>query len=146
MNATAYEGYGEACTPREATRMSFMFKEALGIVLDEALIYALKGTSKSRQIQYKALVRSIQFANHRSELKFKQNIFQTTLAVFAQHNKRLRLKFITSSTTIVLQKSKKNNESFRVAHGGPLEDEERKCHGVMIRVAMNNRIYRFRQR
>ena len=79
------------------------------------------------------------FANHRSELKCEQNIFQPTLAVSAQHNQKLRLKFITFRTTIVLQKYMNPFEQ-------PREDEERKRHHVMIRVAMNNRIYRFRHR
>ena len=39
----------------------------------------------------------MQFKNHGSELKYIHNIFQPPLAVSAQHNKRLRLKFITSS-------------------------------------------------
>ena len=77
----------------------------------------------------------MRFANHGSELKCKQNIFQPTLAVSAQHNERLKLKFITFGTTIVLQ----NMNPFEQ----PPEDEERNCHHVMIRVAMNNRIYRF---
>ena len=34
-------------------------------------------------------------AKHRSELKFKQNIFQSRLVVLTQHNKTLKLKFIT---------------------------------------------------
>ena len=45
----------------------------------------------------------MRIANHGSELKFKQNVFQPTLAVSAQHNERLLLKFITFHTTIVLQ-------------------------------------------
>ena len=76
------------------------------------------------------------FANHRSELKCEQNIFQPTLAVSAQHNQKLRLKFITFRTTIVLQKYMNRLEQ-------PSEDEERKHHHVMIYVAMNNRICRF---
>ena len=80
----------------------------------------------------------MRFANHGSELECKQNIFQPTLAVSAQH-KRLRLKFITFRTTIVLQKYMNPFEQ-------PPEDEERKRHHVMIRVAMNNRIYRCRHR
>ena len=76
----------------------------------------------------------MRFANHGSELKFKQNIFQSTLAVSAQHNERLRSKFITFRTTIVLQKYMNPFEQ-------PPEDEERKRHHVMIPVAMNNRIY-----
>ena len=75
-------------------------------------------------------------ANHRSELKFKQNIFQPTLAVSAQHNERLRLKFITFQTIIVLQ-------IYMNPFKQPPEDEEWKPHEVMIRVAMNNRIYLF---
>ena len=70
----------------------------------------------------------MRFANHRSELKFKQNIFQPTLAVSAQHNKRLRLKFITVRTTIVLQKYDMN------PFEQPPEAEERKRHHEMIRV------------
>ena len=81
----------------------------------------------------------MRFANHGRELKCNQNIFQPTLAVSAQHNERLRLKFITFRTTIVLQKYMTPFEQLR-------EDEERKRHHVMIRVAMNNRIYRFRHR
>ena len=61
------------------------------------------------------------------------------LAVFAQHNKRLRLKCITFSTTIALQKSMSPFQQ-------PPEDEKRKCHHMIIRVAMNNRIYHFRHR
>ena len=78
----------------------------------------------------------MRFANHGRELKCNQNIFQPTLAVSAQHNERLRLKFITFRTTIVLQKYMTPFDQLR-------EDEERKRHHVMIRVAMNNRIYRF---
>ena len=81
----------------------------------------------------------MRFANHGRELKCNQNIFQPTLAVSAQHNERLRLKFITFRTTTVLQKYMTPFEQLR-------EDEERKRHHVMIRVAMNNRIYRFRHR
>ena len=81
----------------------------------------------------------MRFANHGRELKCNQNIFQPTLAVSALHNERLRLKFITFRTTIVLQKYMTPFEQLR-------EDEERKRHHVMIRVAMNNRIYRFRHR
>ena len=81
----------------------------------------------------------MRFANHGSELKCNQNIFQPTLAVSAQHNERLRLKFITFRTTIVLQKYMNPFEQ-------PPEDEERKRHHVMIRAAINNRTYRFRHR
>ena len=81
----------------------------------------------------------MRFANHGIELKFKQNIFQPTLAVSAQHNKRLRLKFFTFCTTTVLQKYVNPFEQ-------PQEDEERKRHHVMIRVAMNYRIYLFPHR
>ena len=81
----------------------------------------------------------MRFANHGRELKCKQNIFQPTLAVSAQHNERLRLKFITFCTTIVLQKYMNPFEQ-------PSEEEERKRHHMMIRVAMNDRIYRFRHR
>ena len=73
----------------------------------------------------------MQFANHVRELKCEQNIFQPTLAVSAQHKERLRLKFITFCTTIVLQKYMNPFEQ-------PPEDEERKHHHMMI--AMNNRI------
>ena len=44
-------------------------------------------------------------AKHRSELEFKQNILQTTLAVLSQYNKRLGSKFISFRTTIVLPKT-----------------------------------------
>ena len=46
-------------------------------------------------------------AKYISEMVFKQNIFQTTLAVLAQHNKRLSLwlNVITFCTIIVLQKT-----------------------------------------
>ena len=81
----------------------------------------------------------MRFANHGRELKCNQNIFQPTLAVSAQYNERLRLKFITFRATIVLQKYMNPFEQ-------PPEDEERKRHHVMIRVAMNNRIYRLRHR
>ena len=45
----------------------------------------------------------MKFANHGSKLKFKQNKFQITLAVFTKHIKRLRLKILTFCTTILLQ-------------------------------------------
>ena len=80
----------------------------------------------------------MRFANHGSALKCKQNIFQPTLAVSAQHNEELRSKFITFSTTIVLQ-------IYMNPYEQPPDDEERK-HPVMIRVAMNNRIYVFHHR
>ena len=57
----------------------------------------------------------MQFANHVRELKCEQNIFQPTLAVSAQHKERLRLKFITFRTIIVLQKYMNRIESFRAA-------------------------------
>ena len=78
----------------------------------------------------------MRFANHGSELKFIQNIFQPTLAVSALHNERLRLKFITFRTTIVLQIYMNPFEQ-------PPKDEERKRHHVMIRVARNRRLYFF---
>ena len=59
--------------------------------------------------------------------------------MYAQHNKRLKLKFITFRTTLVLQK-------YMNAFEQPPEDEERKHHHVMIRVAMSNRIYLFHHR
>ena len=57
----------------------------------------------------------------------------------AQHNEKLRLKFITFCTTIVLKKKYTNPLE------QPSEDKERKSHQVMISVAimMNNRIYSF---
>ena len=82
----------------------------------------------------------MRFANHGSELKCKQYIFQPTLAVFAQHNERLRLKFIIFRTTILLQKYMNPFEQPQE------EDEERKRHHGMIRVATNNRTYHFRHR
>ena len=57
----------------------------------------------------------MRFANHGSELKFIQNTFHPTLAVSAQHKERLRLKFITFRTIIVLQKYMNRIESFRAA-------------------------------
>ena len=59
--------------------------------------------------------------------------------MFAQHKERLIFKFITFCTTIVLQIYMNPFEQ-------PSEDEERKRRHVMICIAMNNRIYRFRHR
>ena len=56
-----------------------------------------------------------------------KNIFQTTLSSFKQHYKRLRVKFITFRTTMVLENT---YEAFPV---GP-EDEEIHLHCEMIRV------------
>ena len=61
----------------------------------------------------------------------------TRLAVFTKHIKRLRLKFITFHTLIVLQ------NTIQVFSSSPLMDEKAHSHGLMISVAMNNRIYRF---
>ena len=71
----------------------------------------------------------MRFANHGRELKCKQNIFQPTLAVSAQHNERLRLKFITLCsvcTTIVLQiymnpfEQPSEDDNFRHRYGSNL--------------------------
>ena len=138
VNVAGWEGLWAACTPHEVERMSFTIIETLGklgLSLTSFLFTHLSTQSTQKHWKtdrFNIKDCSMRFANHGRELKCKPNIFQPTLAVSVQHNERLRLKFITLRTAIVLQKHMNPFEQ-------PPEDEDRKRYHVMIRVAMNNR-------